>query len=42
MREAYLELADAEPDRFLVLDARRPREALADAIRTRVEELIQL
>ncbi len=40
VREAYLELADAEPDRFLVLDARRTPEDLAEAIRARVEELI--
>ncbi len=40
VREAYLELADAEPDRFLVLDARQPEEEIAAAIRSRVEELI--
>ncbi len=41
VREAYLELADAEPDRFLVLDARQPPEEIAAAIRNRVEELIE-
>ncbi|WP_210508560.1 dTMP kinase [Naasia sp. SYSU D00057] len=40
VREAYLELADAEPDRFLVLDARRAPDELAEDIRARVEELI--
>ena len=40
VREAYLELADAEPDRFLVLDARRAPEDLAADIRDRVEGLI--
>lgn len=36
VRQGYLTLADAEPDRFLVLDATRPIADLADAIRDRV------
>ena len=40
VREAYLELAHAEPDRFLVLDATRPIEELADGVRTRVAALL--
>jgi len=37
VRDSYLELAAAEPERFLVVDATRPVEAIADAIRERVE-----
>jgi dTMP kinase len=40
VRAAYLELAAAEPDRFLVLDAARPVDELADVIRERVESLL--
>ncbi|BDZ45771.1 dTMP kinase [Naasia aerilata] len=40
VRDAYLQLAEAEPARFLVLDATRPAAELAAVIRTRVEELI--
>jgi len=40
VRAAYLELAAAEPDRFLVLDATRPIQELADAVRTRVAPLL--
>ena len=36
VRTAYLELAAAEPDRFLVLDATLPVDELAAAIRERV------
>ncbi len=38
--EAYLELAAAEPGRFLVLDARDTIENISAAIRTRVESLL--
>jgi len=38
VRDAYLELAAAEPERFLVLDATLPVEALAAAIRDRVAQ----
>lgn len=40
VRAAYLELAEAEPQRFLVLDAREPRETIAAAIRERVSPLL--
>ncbi len=40
VREAFLELALAEPDRFLVLDASFPVETLAESIRARVAELL--
>lgn len=40
VREAYLELAAAEPERFLVLDARDTIESIAAAIRERVERLL--
>lgn len=40
VREAYLELAAAEPDRFLVLDARDPIESIAAAIRDRISVLL--
>ncbi len=40
VRSAYLELAAAEPERFLVLDATRPVDELAAAIRDRVSDLL--
>ncbi len=40
VREAFLELALAEPDRFLVLDASFPVETLAESIRARVAALL--
>ena len=40
VREAYLALAAAEPERFLVLDAREPVDALAERIRARVSDLL--
>ena len=36
VRRTFLALADAEPDRYLVLDARRSPEEIAAAIRARV------
>ena len=39
-RSAYLAMAEAEPGRFLVLDATRPVEYLAAAIRSRVSALL--
>ncbi|RLK47458.1 dTMP kinase [Microbacterium telephonicum] len=36
VRAAFLALADAEPERFLVLDATRPADELAAAVRERV------
>ena len=38
VRAAFLSLADAEPERFLVVDATQPIDENADAIRTRVSE----
>ncbi|MDO7881042.1 dTMP kinase [Salinibacterium soli] len=40
VREAYLELAAAEPQRFLVLDARDSIENIAARIRSRVQPLL--
>jgi dTMP kinase len=40
VRAAYLELAAAEPERFLVLDATDDVESLASAIRERVGALL--
>lgn len=40
VREVYLELAAAEPERFLVLDATASVESLAESIRSRVSSLL--
>ena len=40
VRAGYLALAEAEPDRFLVLDARDSIDTIADAIRERVSTLL--
>ncbi|MBW8766920.1 MAG: dTMP kinase, partial [Geodermatophilales bacterium] len=40
VRETFLALAESDPDRYLVLDARQSPEALAGAIRVRVAELL--
>lgn len=40
VREAFLALADAEPERFLVLDAAQASETIADAVRARVTALM--
>ncbi|MFD1715494.1 dTMP kinase [Amnibacterium flavum] len=40
VRHAYLALAEAEPERFLILDATRPVDELALAIRERIEPLL--
>ena len=40
VREGYLALAAAEPDRFLVLDAAGSLDSLASAIRERVSKLL--
>lgn len=40
VREAYLALAAAEPDRFLVVDAGRPVDEIAATIRDRVTGLL--
>jgi dTMP kinase len=41
VRDEFLALAAAEPDRFLVLDAALPPAALAAAVRDRVAELLR-
>ncbi|GAA0502319.1 dTMP kinase [Microbacterium aurantiacum] len=40
VRTEFLALAEAEPDRFLVLDATRPAADLADAVRARVAGML--
>ena len=40
VRAAYLELAEAEPERFLVIDATLPIADIAGVIRARLEELL--
>ena len=40
VRAAYLQLARAEPGRFLVVDASRPVDEIAEAIRARVASLL--
>jgi dTMP kinase len=40
VRQTFRALAEAQPDRYLVLDARRTPEELAAAIRVRVAELL--
>lgn len=42
VRGGYLELAAAEPERFLVIDAARPVEDIGRDIRQRVRQLLQL
>jgi dTMP kinase len=40
VRNAFLQLAGADPDHYLVLDARRPRDELEAAVRGRVSPLL--
>jgi dTMP kinase len=40
VREAYLALAAADPERFLLVDATRPVDEIADVIRARVAGLL--
>ncbi len=40
VRRGYLELARKEPERWLVIDARLPREEIAQLIRQRVDSLL--
>jgi dTMP kinase len=40
VRQGFLDLADADPEHYLVLDARAPVEEIAAAIRARVEVLL--
>jgi dTMP kinase len=41
VRAAFLDLAAAEPERFLVLDASRPPADLAAEIRSRIESVLR-
>lgn len=41
VRAGFLELADAQPERFLVLDATASMQSISDAIRARVEPLLR-
>ncbi|MDO9395863.1 MAG: dTMP kinase [Herbiconiux sp.] len=41
VRAAFLGLAEAEPERFLVVDAAQPAEVIAAAIRARVEAVLE-
>jgi dTMP kinase len=40
VREAFLAMADDDPDHYLVLDARKPVDDIAAAVRARVEPLL--
>jgi dTMP kinase len=40
VRRAYLDLAAAEPERFIVVDAARPVDEIAAVIRARIEPLL--
>ena len=40
MRQTFRALAEAEPDRYLVLDARQTPDEIAAAIRVRVADLL--
>ena len=40
-RAGFLALAEADPDHYLVLDARRPLEELADAVHLRLATMMQ-
>jgi dTMP kinase len=40
VRQAFLDLAAADPDHYLVIDARAPRDEIAGEIRARVQPLL--
>ena len=40
VRDAFLSQAARDPERYLVLDATQPQDAVAERIRTRVDELL--
>ncbi|MGL5825751.1 MAG: dTMP kinase [Nocardioides sp.] len=40
VRQAFLELASAVPEHYLVIDAEAPRDRIADAVRARVTSLL--
>jgi dTMP kinase len=41
VRAEFLRLAEADPDHYLVLDARRPVDEIADAVHRRLTPLLQ-
>ena len=41
VRQAFLALADAEPERFLVIDAEQPKDLQQEQIRARVDQLLE-
>ena len=41
VREAYLEIARAEPERFVVIDARLPREEIEPLVISKIDELLE-
>jgi dTMP kinase len=41
VRQGFLDLAAADPDHYVVLDARAPIDEIADAIRARIEPLLE-
>jgi dTMP kinase len=41
VREGFLALAGADPDHYLVLDARRPADEISDAVLARLEPLLR-
>ena len=40
VRKGYLEMADEEPERWLVIDAMQSREEISDSIRRRIQTLL--
>ena len=42
VRQGFLDLAAADPDHYLVLDARAPIDDIAEAVRARVEPLLEV
>ena len=42
VRQGFLDLAAADPDHYLVLDARAPIDDIAEAVRGRVETLLEV
>jgi len=41
VREQFLRLAEADPDHYLVLDARAPAEEIAESVHARVAQLLE-
>lgn len=40
VQQAFLDLAAADPDHYLVIDARAPRDVIAEQVRSRIETLL--